>query len=152
MIPKRAGSGVRTEASVSRVEDALMAQAPRPLRPTRPRPRMRQRSFTLGIEASLCRHRADDRGASAFSLPSILLPSPPCPSVFSLLSLSSLWRPPPALASGRRLPADKRVSRPFRSLRRRRRRRLRVFCQGQRAGALGRPPARCGAAPGGRWR
>lgn len=75
-----------------------------------------QRSSTLwGLRPSLCRHRADDHGASAFPLPllsSSLFPSP-CPSVFSLLPLS-LPLASPAHSRFRSAAVCGRVSRLFR--------------------------------------
>lgn len=112
-----------------------------------------------GLRPSLCRHRADDQGASAsflslyrgpFPSPSILLPFP-LPWSLVLLSPSSL--PPSRGPSPPLLPVRglrRKGVPPLPPLRRRRRRRrLRVPCQGQLAGSLGRPPARHGAAPRG---
>uniref|UniRef100_A0A9L0I845 Cell cycle control protein 50A n=2 Tax=Equus asinus TaxID=9793 RepID=A0A9L0I845_EQUAS len=110
-----------------------------------------------GLRPSLCRHRADDQGASAsflslyrgpFPSPSVLLPFP-LPWSLVLLSPSSL--PPSRGPSPPLLPVRGRRRKgvpPLPPLRRRRRR-LRVPCQGQLAGSLGRPPARHGAAPRG---
>lgn len=99
-----------------RSEDAPVAQWPRPLRPTQPGPRRRQRSFTLwGQRPTLCRHRANDQGSSAFSLPllpSSLFPSPR-PSGFSLLPLS-LPLACPAESRFRSAAVCGRVSRLFR--------------------------------------
>ncbi|XP_027828530.2 uncharacterized protein LOC114116216, partial [Ovis aries] len=109
MIPKRAGSGVRTEASVSRVEDALMAQAPRPLRPTRPRAahaptqlHARDRSPHFVVTGQMIGVRPPF--PSPFHPPP--LPPPLAPQSSPSFLSPSLWRPPPALASGRRLSAE----------------------------------------------
>lgn len=92
--------------------DASMAARPGPGAP--PGLRMRcgnSRSGAGGaVELSLCRHRADEHGASALSLP--FLPSSPFPSprpsVLSLLPLSpAAWRPRRTPASGQ-WPSAKR--------------------------------------------
>ncbi|XP_046957648.1 LOW QUALITY PROTEIN: cell cycle control protein 50A [Lynx rufus] len=86
-------------------------------------------------------------------LPSPFYPPPLSPPLVPQSSPSflspSLWRPQPTPASGRRQSAEGCPASSALQRRWRRRRRLRVFCQGQQAGPLGGPPAFRGAAPWG---
>lgn len=104
---------MRTEASESEAKTHLLRKRRNLFAP---RDAQAQRSSTLwGLRPSLCRHRANDQGTSAFSLPllsSSLFPSP-CPSVFSLLPLS-LPLASPADSRFRSAAVCGRVSRLFR--------------------------------------
>jgi hypothetical protein len=76
-----------TEASSRGSEDATVL-----VRRRRSGPRMRSRSRAPGLKPSLCRHRADDQGASVFFLP--LPSSSPSPPLVPQSSPHFLSLPP----------------------------------------------------------